>query len=62
MLSQKFLVPLFSTDAASEGRAGSHALPSGEEEGEANKRQFWPVANNWVANKKNEGSVWFIKS
>ncbi|WP_297625993.1 hypothetical protein, partial [uncultured Rikenella sp.] len=35
------LVPLFSTDATSERNANAVCkLPSGEEEGEANKRQF----------------------
>ncbi|MDE6500285.1 MAG: hypothetical protein K2K83_06235, partial [Rikenella sp.] len=45
---RRVLFSLFTTDAASESRAGLHALPSGEEEGEANKRQFRTVANDRV--------------
>ncbi|MDE5944630.1 MAG: hypothetical protein K2G93_03475 [Rikenella sp.] len=36
-IPESSLGPFLSTDAASESKAGLHALPSGEEEGEANK-------------------------
>ncbi|MDE6499153.1 MAG: hypothetical protein K2K83_00410 [Rikenella sp.] len=45
------LVPLFTTEQRTEGRDRLRAMPSGEEEGEANKRQFPHIAKHGYQRK-----------